>query len=87
MADSWDDYGEQERVSPDFLVERENVVGEGALLDQLAKLANLYVARRQGERMAGLADLGDDLLKIADQETKGGASPSTDLLRELYRRR
>ncbi|KUE79042.1 hypothetical protein ATO46_07000 [Aeromonas schubertii] len=87
MADSWDDYCEQERASPDFLVEREHVVGEGALLDQLARLADLYVVRRQGDRMAGLADLGDDLLKIADQETKEGVSPSTDLLRELYRRR
>lgn len=87
MADSWDNYAEQERASSDFLVERVNIVGEGALPDQPARLADLYVVRRQGDRMAGLADLGDDLLKIADQETKGGDSPSTDLLRELYRRR
>ncbi|MHA7001281.1 hypothetical protein [Aeromonas schubertii] len=53
MADAWDDDGEQERASPDFLAEREHVVGEGALLDQLARLADLYVVRRQGDRMAG----------------------------------
>ncbi len=53
------------KALPDFLVERADVVGEGALADQLAKLADLYIAKQQGNRMAGLADLGEDLLKLA----------------------
>lgn len=39
MSDHWDDYFNQEKAPPDFLVEREDVLGEGALADQLAKLA------------------------------------------------
>lgn len=39
MSDHWDDYFNQEKAPPDFLVERVDVVGEGALADQLAKLA------------------------------------------------
>ena len=56
MSDHWDDYFDQEKAPPDFLVEREDIVGEGALADQLAKLADLYIAKQQGNRMTGLAD-------------------------------
>ncbi|MGL6263771.1 hypothetical protein ACSZNL_02615 [Aeromonas jandaei] len=58
MSDHWDDNFNQEKAPPDFLVEREDVVGEGALADQLAKLADLYISKLQGNRMAGLAHLG-----------------------------
>ncbi|MFM5271799.1 hypothetical protein ACEUAK_16020 [Aeromonas veronii] len=45
MSDHWDDYFNQEKAPPDFLVEREeDVVGEGALADQLAKLAETGIS-------------------------------------------
>lgn len=75
MADAWDDDGEQERASPDFLVERVNIVGEGALPDQPARLADLYVVRRQGDRMTGLADLRRDLANIAEQNNRDAYPP------------
>jgi len=58
ISDHWDDNFNQEKAPPDFLVEREDVVGEGALADQLAELADLYISKLQGNRMAGLAHLG-----------------------------
>lgn len=48
MSDHWDDYFDQEKAPPGFLVERVDVVGGGALADQLAKLADLYIAKQQG---------------------------------------
>lgn len=79
MSDHWDDYFHQEKAPPDFLVEREDIVGEGALADQLANLADLYIAKRQGNRMAGIADLGEDLLKLADLGIQDGSSSSAVL--------
>lgn len=86
MSDHWDDYFNQEKAPPDFLVEREDVVGEGALADQLAKLADLYIAKQQGNRMAGLADLGEDLLKLAETGIRDGSSSCAGLIKELCRR-
>ena len=86
MSDHWDDYFDQEKAPPDFLVEREDIVGEGALADQLAKLADLYIAKQQGNRMTGLADLGEDLLKLADAGICDGSSSCTELVKELPRR-
>ena len=86
MSDHWDDYFNQEKAPPDFLVEREDVVGEGTLSDQLAKLADLYIAKQQGNRMVGLADLGEDLLKLAEIGIRDGSSSSAELVKELYRR-
>lgn len=44
MSDHWDYYFNQEKAPPDFLVEREDVLGEGALADQLAKLAETGIS-------------------------------------------
>ena len=65
MSDHWDDYFNQEKAPPDFLVEREDVVGEGALADQLAKLADLYIAKQQGNR------LNKDLLSLTMMPING----------------
>ncbi|CAJ1791486.1 hypothetical protein FNBNMHLP_00649 [Aeromonas jandaei] len=86
ISDHWDDNFNQEKAPPDFLVEREDVVGEGALADQLAKLADLYISKLQGNRMAGLADLGEDLLKLAEIGIRDGSSSCAGLVKELCRR-
>jgi len=41
-----------EQASPDFLVERKAIVGEGTLPDQLARSTDLYIAKRQGSNIA-----------------------------------
>ncbi|PTS79867.1 hypothetical protein DBR07_04345 [Aeromonas sp. HMWF036] len=76
----------RKRAPPGFLVERVDVVGEGALADQLAKLADLYIAKQQGNRMAGLADLGEALLKLAETGIREGSSSCAGLMKELCRR-
>ncbi|MBS4724436.1 hypothetical protein [Aeromonas veronii] len=81
MSDHWDDYFNQEKAPPDFLVERVDVVGERALADQLAKLADLYIAKQQGNRIAGLADLGEDLLKLAETGIRDDSSSCAGLRR------
>ena len=81
MSDHWDDYFNQEKAPPDFLVERVDVVGEGALADQLAN-----IAKQQGNRMAGLADLGEDLLKLAESGIRDSSSSCAGLMKELCRR-
>lgn len=63
-----------EQASPDFLVERKAIVGEGTLPDQLARSTDLYIAKRQGNRMVGLADLSGDLGNIAEQNGRKGIS-------------
>ncbi|MGR1182358.1 hypothetical protein ACUVJH_02435 [Aeromonas veronii] len=85
MSDHWDDYFDQEKAPPGFLVERVDVVGEGALAE-LAKLADLYIAKQQGNRMAGLADLGEALLKLAETGIREGSSSCAGLMKELCRR-
>ncbi|AYV37331.1 hypothetical protein EFI48_11095 [Aeromonas veronii] len=86
ISDHWDDYFNQEKAPPDFLVERVDVVGEGALADQLTKLADLYIAKQHGNRIAGLADLGEDLLKLAETGIRDGLSSCAGLMKELCRR-
>ncbi len=83
MTDHWDDYFNQEKAPPDFLVERADVVGEGALADQLA---DIYIAKQQGNRMAGLTDLGEDLLKLAETGIRDSSSSCAGLMKELCRR-
>ncbi|MFQ2083465.1 hypothetical protein ACK33N_02325 [Aeromonas veronii] len=83
MSDHWDDYFNQEKAPPDFLVERVDVVGEGALADQLAKLADLYIAKQHGNRIAGLADLGEDLLKLAETGIRDGLSSCAGLMKGI----
>ena len=61
-------------------------MGERALADQLAKLADLYIAKQHGNRIAGLADLGEDLLKLAQTGIRGGLSSCAGLMKELCRR-
>ena len=56
-------------------------MGEGALADQLAN-----IAKQQGNRMAGLADLGEDLLKLAETGIRDGSSSCAGLVKELCRR-
>ncbi len=56
-----------EQASPDFLVERKAIVGEGTLPDQLARSTDLYIAKRQGNRMVGLADLSRDLATLQNR--------------------
>ncbi|HHQ4444107.1 TPA: hypothetical protein ACSP1W_003382 [Aeromonas veronii] len=56
------------------------------MADQLAKLADLYIAKQQGDRMAGLAGLGEDLLKLAETGISEGSSSCAGLMKELCRR-
>ena len=65
-----------EQASPDLLVERKEIVGEGTLPDQWARSTDLYIAKRQGNRMAGLTNLSRELgnINIAEQNSRKGVS-------------
>ncbi len=53
------------------------------MADQLAKLADLYIAKQQGIRMAGLTDFGEDLLKLAETGIRDGSSSYAGLVKEI----
>ncbi len=57
-----------------MLVERKAIVGEGTLPDQLARSTDLYIAKRQGNRMAELTNLSRELGNIAEQNGRKGIS-------------
>ena len=47
-------------------------MGEGTLPDPLAGSTDLYILKRQGNRMARLADLSRDLGNIAEKNGRKG---------------
>lgn len=63
-----------ERASPDLLIERKAIVGEGTLPAPLARSTDLYIAKRQGNRMAELTNLSRELGNIAEQNGRKGIS-------------
>lgn len=57
-----------------MLVERKEIMGEGTLPDQLARSTDLYIAKRQGNRMAELTNLSRELGNIPEQNGRKGIS-------------